>query len=106
MKNARAGNVSRSPGALRALLLLLLLPGTGWAQKPGATADVSRFVLEAAERYQKGDLEGAVAAYRRAIAVSPNDGVLYFNLGRMLADSDKLPEAAAAYEQAVTLLEK
>jgi tetratricopeptide (TPR) repeat protein len=90
----------------RACLLLLLAWGTSQGQRPGGNPEAVRLAREAAELDRRGDVEGAVAAYRRAIALSPSDGLLYFNLGRILADADRLPEAAAAYGQAVALLEK
>ncbi|MBZ5528607.1 MAG: tetratricopeptide repeat protein [Acidobacteriia bacterium] len=56
------------------------------------------------ELYQQGDLDGAIAAFRKALTANPNDGQIYFNLGMALADKGNLPEAATAYEKSATLL--
>jgi len=52
--------------------------------------------------YYLGDLEGAVAAYQAAIALSP-DATTYNNLGVVLAEQEDFEAAIAAYEQALEL---
>ncbi len=62
----------------------------------------------ATEHYERGlaceasdDLEGATAAYRRAIASRPDFADALNNLGRLLHDQDKLGEAESLYRLAL-----
>jgi len=55
-------------------------------------------------RYQDaGDRQGAIAMYRRARRVRPNDGQIVTNLGIALAEAGQLDEALAELERAVRL---
>jgi tetratricopeptide (TPR) repeat protein len=49
------------------------------------------------------DLSGAIASYRRAIAIDRNDAHAHFNLGDALRDSNDLPGAIACFRRAVDL---
>ncbi|MFQ5744843.1 MAG: tetratricopeptide repeat protein [Acidobacteriota bacterium] len=53
---------------------------------------------------QRGALEAAITAYRRAVAADPQGGTFYFNLGRALVKNEAWVEAEAALRQAAGLL--
>ena len=38
------------------------------------------------QRYQAGDLDGAIAAFRQAVSLNPNDSLAYSNLGLALME--------------------
>jgi tetratricopeptide (TPR) repeat protein len=48
-----------------------------------------------------GDHEAAEGTYRRALALDPSHGPTYVNLGTLLADQDRVEEAAAILEQGI-----
>ena len=50
-----------------------------------------------------GDLGKAEQSLRKAIALCPNEAVLHSNLGNVLKDRGRLPDAIASYEQALRL---
>ena len=50
-----------------------------------------------------GDMEGAVAGYRRAIALNPDDADSYNNMGNALAALGRLDNAVAAFRRALVL---
>ena len=51
----------------------------------------------------EGKLEEAIAFYRQAITVNPNDLWSYHDLGQTLAQLGQWDEAIAAYQQAIKL---
>ncbi len=51
----------------------------------------------------KGDLDGALDAYRRGIDLDPTAAHLHVNLGNALKRKGKLDDAAAAYREAIDL---
>ena len=51
----------------------------------------------------RGDVEGAVAAYRRAVEVEPTHAFAWVNLGRLLDDRLAWDEALACYDRAIAL---
>jgi Tfp pilus assembly protein PilF len=54
--------------------------------------------------YDRGDVDGAEAAYRRALALSPGVAGVYHNLGNLLLSQRRdAVQAAAAYEQCLRL---
>src|SRR5947207_6818512 len=67
--------------------------------------EVDSLDKQAYSLYQNGDLDGAAAAFRQAISLNARDGLLYFGLGMVLAEKGSLPEAAQAYENAVSLID-
>jgi tetratricopeptide (TPR) repeat protein/2-polyprenyl-3-methyl-5-hydroxy-6-metoxy-1,4-benzoquinol methylase len=50
-----------------------------------------------------GDMEGAVAGYRRAIALNPDDADSYNNMGNALAALGRTENAVAAFRRALAL---
>src|ERR1700732_370074 len=85
-------------------LLLGLPPGSTLAQAPNP--ELSRPLQTAQQRYQTGDLDGAIAAYQQAIRLNPQSGLAYSGLGSALLDKGNPKDAVAALEQAVALLDK
>ena len=59
--------------------------------------------IEGFVRQQRGELEAAADAYRRAIAAEPADLASLNNLGNVLMEQRQWDEAIAAFEQAITL---
>jgi tetratricopeptide (TPR) repeat protein len=57
------------------------------------------------QRYQAGDLDGAIAAFRQAVSLNPNDSLAYSNLGLALMDKGNLPEAAMALERSIGIID-
>jgi predicted O-linked N-acetylglucosamine transferase (SPINDLY family) len=51
----------------------------------------------------QGDLDGAVACYRRALELKPDHAEGHINLGVALSDQGKLAEAVACYRRALEL---
>src|SRR5207244_3834751 len=47
------------------------------------------------------DLSGAIAAYKKALALDPTDGNAWFGLGRALHHRKDLPAAVDAYKTAI-----
>jgi tetratricopeptide (TPR) repeat protein len=52
--------------------------------------------------HEAGELDAAEAHYRRALELRP-DPTAFFNLGTLLEDRGRFPEAIRAYESALTL---
>ena len=51
----------------------------------------------------KGDMEEAVAQFRKALEINPNDVLALFNLGRALVDRDEFLEAMPLFERLVNV---
>lgn len=58
--------------------------------------------IEGFIRQERGDLEGAAAAYRRVLARQPADVAALNNLGNVLAKLGAVDEAILCFEQAIT----
>jgi tetratricopeptide (TPR) repeat protein len=54
-------------------------------------------------RLAEGDAEGAAAAFRRAIGIDPADAIAWNNLGQVLHDLGRLPEAIEAFGEALEI---
>jgi tetratricopeptide (TPR) repeat protein len=82
--------------------LLVLLAGIGAvaaAQEPSSAV----VFQEGAAAQQRGDLERAAEAYRRAIEINPRFAEAYANLGAVLARLGRHTEAVSAYERALAI---
>jgi tetratricopeptide (TPR) repeat protein/glycosyltransferase involved in cell wall biosynthesis len=55
-------------------------------------------------REQAGDLKTAEAYYRQALELVPNQGELYFNLGKIYQQQKNFQQAIAAYREGLKLL--
>ncbi|MEG4418266.1 tetratricopeptide repeat protein [Microcoleus sp. LAD1_D5] len=58
---------------------------------------------EGAQLLESGNVEGAIAAYRRAIELNPDYSWSHHNLGEALAKLGKLEEAIAAFRRSIEL---
>jgi len=97
-----------------ATLALLVLPRQMGVWKDGYTL-FGRMVTEAPgypaahynfafELRRRGDVDRAVAEYRRAIALDPDMALAYFNLGALLLTKGELAEAESLYRRTMELL--
>ena len=87
----------RSPAVL--FLLVALLSIDLRAQDPSAAAALR----EGAAAQQRGDLDRAAAAYRRAIEIDARFAEAYANLGAVLARQGRYKDAVASYERALSI---
>ena len=76
----------------------------GFSQNP--TPEFLQLMKLANQRYQAGDLDGAIANYQQAVKLDPNSGAAYSSLGSALLDKGDFKGSAAAFEAAVALAEK
>jgi lipoprotein NlpI len=86
-------------------------PATAPATPPATTSTISpaqdiqrqasAFVSDGILRYQRGDFDGAIAAYNQAIDLDPKAGEAFFNRGIAKAAHDDLDGAIADYSQAL-----
>ncbi|MGD1996307.1 MAG: tetratricopeptide repeat protein [Anaerolineae bacterium] len=101
----------------RVILLLVLIAAGIWiymlierqqiespfVPTPTPTRSASEFRMEAEELYVQGDLEGAIAAYERAVELDPEDVSLYVPLVRLLTLEGRNAEAIEWGQEAVDL---
>jgi len=69
----------------------------------GKRDQAERYFAEGAQAQTEKNLPGAIAAYKRAIALDPSFFNSYYNLGLAAAESRDLPLALATNEEAVAL---
>ncbi len=96
------------------LLALLVLPGRMMVWKDGYM--LFRQMTEQAPQYpaahfnyafqlrQRGDVDAAIAEYRKAIALDPNMALAYSNLAALLQSKGELAEAESLYLRTIDLL--
>lgn len=68
-----------------------------------AEAQYKKLYLQGVELNKKGDLQKAVDAYSKAIALKPDAFAIYFVRGRALRQLDQLDLAIADFSSAITL---
>jgi len=77
------------------------------SQEPGARSPVNpeaeRFNEEGTRLYEENDLAGAIAAFRRAVALDPDNASYHTNLAVALDEDEQDADALAAYERAIEL---
>jgi tetratricopeptide (TPR) repeat protein len=69
-------------------------------------AEVSRLMQAGAQKYQAGDLDGAVAVYHQAAALRPNDPNILLALAQALGDQGTLVDAEQIYLKLPSLYEQ
>jgi len=74
---------------------------------PSPNGEVSQQAIElfnqGVDRYDAGDLEGAIAAYEKALEIDPKYHMAWNGLGNALKDLGRYTEAIAAYEKALEI---
>ena len=81
-------------------LYLLFLP-LALLRAPGPAEDTAAAYARAVSLQQAGDVEGAVRAYREALARDPGNAQVRSNLGAALASLGRYAEAISAYREAL-----
>lgn len=66
-------------------------------------AQVGDHVNQGIALEKKGDIDGAIAEYRLALAADPNNAVAHYNLGSALSANEDYDGAIAEYRQALAL---
>jgi tetratricopeptide (TPR) repeat protein len=77
------------------------IPPDGIAKIDTPATEFYRLFDEAWDLQQKKQNEAAIARWRKALELSPDDAKAHTNLGVLLADTGKLDEALAHYRKAV-----
>src|SRR5437016_5567595 len=84
------------------ILLLLLLANTA-AYAQTAPSSPGDYVNRGTAQYAKGDFDGAIADYDKAIALDRNYVVAYINRGNARDDKGDHDGAIADYDKAIAL---
>ncbi len=95
--------MSRPARNVAAIFLCLLLHAAGSSALAPQGAAAAAAFREGAAAQQRGELERAAEAYRRAIALEPQFAAAYANLGAVLARAGRYEEAVAAYRRALAI---
>jgi len=75
-----------------------------WRATFKASPENPRVLARMGDLYrQEGRIEDAVASFKKALAITPYDALIYNNLGVTYAQAGKHAEAAAAYQKATEL---
>ena len=96
------------PAALLALALAVVASISARAAPSslGSTSvgkNASAYNDSGSDKYDKGDLDGAIADYTHAIALDPKLAKAYYNRGLARYDKGDLSSAIADYDQAIKL---
>lgn len=84
-------------------LLLVLLVHAGAAAAPGQDPSAAALFRAALAAQQRGELEGAAAAYRRVLEINPRLAEAHANLGAVLARLGQYEQAVVAYQRALAI---
>ena len=84
-------------------MLLLLIVGSAVVALPAQESPAAAAFREGATAQQRGNLERAVEAYRRAIQIDPQFAEAHANLGAVLARAGRYEEAILSNERALTI---
>jgi len=68
-----------------------------------SAADVDRLIADAARHHQSGQLEEAVASYRKLLLINPDYAGVHNNLGTALCELGRLDEADVSYRTALAI---
>jgi tetratricopeptide (TPR) repeat protein len=96
----------------RILVLFLVLSSTLFAAAltpsslPAQNSEAARLSQSAAKKYQAGDVDGAIAIYRQASALQPDDPNILFALAQALGDQGKTEEATTDYQKTLQLYDQ
>jgi tetratricopeptide (TPR) repeat protein len=85
------------------MLVLLLLVHGGAAGRPLQDSSPQAWFRTGVDAQQRGDLQRAADAYRRAIEIDPEFAEAHANLGAVLARLGEYEQAVAAYDRALSL---
>src|SRR6266581_774903 len=90
---------------MKRLLSIAILALTVYAPSASAQHDhyARRYLKQGIERFNKGDLAGAIADYDRALNADPKFAEAYFNRGKARRAQGDLDGAIADYEAAAEL---
>jgi tetratricopeptide (TPR) repeat protein len=83
------------------LLWALLVFVSACATPPPTTA--AGFKASAATKFNKGDFDGAIADYTKAIALGATDPATYYNRGRAKEANNDFDGAIADYDKVIEL---
>ncbi len=93
---------------MKSILVVTLFVSLGIQQLGCTTSadNVSDHYRRGVELQEKGDLEGAIAEYRTALRLDPNDVLAHANLGLVLHKKGDVLSARKELEEALRLLPK
>lgn len=69
-------------------------------------SEANRLAQSAAQKYQSGDLEGAIATYHQATVLQPNDPNILFALAQALGDQGATQEVTTDYQKTLQLYDQ
>src|SRR6476661_6038924 len=69
----------------------------------GISQETLELYKQGVDHYRAGDLEGAIAAYEKALEIDPKFHFAWNNLGNALRGLDRYTEAITAYEKALKI---
>src|SRR5690349_20427627 len=96
--------MTRLPSRFKVFVSLFFFPWALNAQN-AQIRESSRLTDEGVRLYSDGNLDGAIATLKKAVATWPQNSIAYFSLGLALTDKGDFGTAATAYEQEIALME-